>query len=224
MAIEISGTTVIDGSRNLVNIGTFKGLTYPSSDGSSGQALTTNGGGTLSFTSVQPLDAGLTSIASLSTTSDRMIYTTGSDSYAVTTLSAFARTILDDANGDAVCATIGAAKTSGTDFTGSVGIRDIDETRVSLSGTTPTLTTSQGQLFILTTSGNTTVSVVPPGGRAWVRTLHVSMGGTHTLAISGADWGDAGAPTDLSSGDQIKIQLDGYGSTFSASISWRKTA
>ena len=47
---------------------------------------------------VQMLDAGLTSIAALTTAADKMIYTTALDTYAVASLTAFARTILDDAN------------------------------------------------------------------------------------------------------------------------------
>jgi hypothetical protein len=49
MAVKVSGTTVIDGSRNLTNIGSFNGLTYPTTDGSLGQVLTTDGDGTLTF-------------------------------------------------------------------------------------------------------------------------------------------------------------------------------
>lgn len=57
MAIKISGTTVIDDSRNISSIlnltasGTISlnSLTYPSSDGTSGEAILTNGSGTLSF-------------------------------------------------------------------------------------------------------------------------------------------------------------------------------
>jgi len=57
--------------------------------------------------SVQAFDAGLTSIAGLSTAANKMIYTSGSDVYAVADLSAFARTILDDANAVTVRATLG---------------------------------------------------------------------------------------------------------------------
>ena len=46
--------------------------------------------------SVQAFDAGLTSIAGLSTAADKMIYTSGSDVYAVADLSTFARTILSN--------------------------------------------------------------------------------------------------------------------------------
>jgi len=57
--------------------------------------------------SVQAFDAGLTSIAGLSTAANKMIYTSGSDVYAVADLSAFARTVLDDANAGAVRTTLG---------------------------------------------------------------------------------------------------------------------
>lgn len=61
------------------------------------------------FTTKQPLDAGLTSIAGLTTTTNKMIYTTALDTYAVASLTAFARTILDDADATTVRATISAA-------------------------------------------------------------------------------------------------------------------
>jgi DNA-binding beta-propeller fold protein YncE len=52
MAIKVGGTTVIDNSRNVDNIGTIKGLNYPSVDGTADQFLKTDGAGTLSFSSV----------------------------------------------------------------------------------------------------------------------------------------------------------------------------
>lgn len=58
---------------------------------------------------VQAFDAGLLSIAGLTTLADRMIYTTASDTYAVTTLTSFGRSIIDDANAAAVRTTIGSA-------------------------------------------------------------------------------------------------------------------
>lgn len=58
-------------------------------------------------TTVQAFDAALQSIAGLTTVVDQMIYTTGADSYATTSLTPFARTILDDANASSVRSTIG---------------------------------------------------------------------------------------------------------------------
>ena len=46
----------------------------------------------------QPLDAGLTSISGLTTAADKMIYTTGADTYAVADLTSAGRALLDDAD------------------------------------------------------------------------------------------------------------------------------
>jgi hypothetical protein len=58
---------------------------------------------------LQPNDAGLTSIAGLTTSANQMIYTTGSDTYATTSLTAAGRAILDDASASAQRTTLGLA-------------------------------------------------------------------------------------------------------------------
>lgn len=55
----------------------------------------------------QPLDATLTALAALMTVADRLIYCTGADTFALTTLSAFIRTLLDDADAATARATLG---------------------------------------------------------------------------------------------------------------------
>jgi len=71
----------------------------------------------------QPLDSGLTSIAALTTAANKMIYTTALDTYAVASLTAFARTILDDADASTVRTTIGAvASGANSDITSLTGL------------------------------------------------------------------------------------------------------
>jgi hypothetical protein len=66
----------------------------------------------------QATDAGLTSIAGLTTLADRMIYTTALDTYAVATLTAAGRALIDDADAAAQLATLGAAPLASPTFTG----------------------------------------------------------------------------------------------------------
>lgn len=58
---------------------------------------------------VQAYDAGLASIAALTTAADKMVYTTALDTYAVTSLTSFARTLLDDADAATARTTLGVA-------------------------------------------------------------------------------------------------------------------
>ena len=60
------------------------------------------------------IDALLTALAGLTTAADEMIYATGVDAFAMTSLTAFARTLLDDATAGAARATLGAGTGNGT--------------------------------------------------------------------------------------------------------------
>lgn len=70
-------------------------------------------------TTVQGYDATLAALAGLATGADKMPYSTGTDAFAQATLTAFARTLLDDATQAAALTTLGAvlnavsAKTAG---------------------------------------------------------------------------------------------------------------
>lgn len=63
---------------------------------------------------VQAYDAGLQSIVALTTAADKMIYTTASDTYAVTTLTAAGRALIDDVDATAQRSTLGLGNVDNT--------------------------------------------------------------------------------------------------------------
>lgn len=70
--------------------------------------------------SYQPLDSDLTAIAALTSAADKLPYSTGAAAWALTNLTAFARTLLDDADAATALATLTAAPLAGAAFTGAV--------------------------------------------------------------------------------------------------------
>lgn len=66
----------------------------------------------------QPLHATLTALAAQIVAADKLIYATGADTFSTTTLTAFARTLLDDANASTALATLGAAPLASPGLTG----------------------------------------------------------------------------------------------------------
>jgi len=81
-------------------------------------------------TTIQAYDAGLQSIAGLTTLADRMIYTTASDTYTVTPLTAAGRALIDDASATAQRTTLGVGTADSPQFT-AVNIGHATDTTVT---------------------------------------------------------------------------------------------
>ena len=88
---------------------------------------------------LQPLDADLSAIAALTSAADQLPYATGAQAWAMTTLTAFMRTLLDDANAAAALATLGAAtaipegRAAGSGLSGGYSFPGVDINTLSTS-------------------------------------------------------------------------------------------
>lgn len=155
--------------------------------------------------SYQPLDSGLTSISGLTTAADKMIYTTASDTYAVTDLTSAGRALLDDADAAAQRTTLGlgtAATSASTDFLASTAaINDLSDVSIS--------SVSNGQVLTYnSTSGDWENATSPTGattlGGLSDVTITAAAAGEY-LRYSGSAWVDA----SLSVVDDTTPQLGG---------------
>lgn len=171
---------------------------------------------------VQAYDAGLQSISGLTTAADKMIYTTASDTYAVTDITSFGRSLLDDADASAVLTTLGitatvselnysdittlgtseASKVVTADANGVVtfdnGITE-ESTVVTSSSNAATLNMRDGTNFTHTLSENVTYTFSNAASSGYVSsfTLKVIQDSTaRTITWPGSvDWASATAPT-----------------------------
>lgn len=77
--------------------------------------------GTFTGGDFQALDATLTALAAVITSANKLIYATGSDTFATTDFTAFARTLLDDADAATARTTLGAMATPAVNGSSSSG-------------------------------------------------------------------------------------------------------
>ena len=116
-SIAVTGGTITGGTiTGITDLAVADGGTGASDAGTARTNL-----GVAIGSNVQAYDAGLQSIAGLTTSADQTVYTTASDTYATTSLTSFGRSLIDDADASAARTTLGLgtlATQSGT-FSGT---------------------------------------------------------------------------------------------------------
>lgn len=142
-------------------------------------------------TNVQAYDAGLQSIAGLTTAADTLIYTTASDTYATSTLTSAGRALLDDADAATQRTTLGLGSIA-TQSASAVAITGGSATLSGLTSTSSSLGTvvitgGSATLSGLTATNASLSSAVITGGTiAGITDLAVADGGTGSSTASGA--------------------------------------
>ncbi len=196
VAYDDDGSTIVASpitvtrSTGAVSLSTALVVASGGTGGTSASAARTNLGLAIG-TNVQAYSAALASVAGLTTSADKMIYTTASDTYAVTALSSFGRTLVDDADASTARSTLGLA--IGTN------VQAYSAALASVAG----LTTSADKMIYTTASDTYAVTALSSFGRTLIddadaSTARTTLGlaiGTNIQAYSAALASVAGLTT-----------------------------
>ena len=184
---------LLDGS-SAGTIANSKGVIYGSSGEVNATTLQIAGSAITSTAAELNILDGVTATATELNLLDGVTATTTELNYVdITTLgtSQASKALTADANGDVTLSEELIAKS-------------YNETFVTLSGTTPTVDCETGNVFYLSTSGNTTFtfSNPPSSGTAYGMLIKLTAGGTHTISWPGTvDWAGGSAPDAPASGE-----------------------
>jgi hypothetical protein len=194
---SIDGTAI---GANSASTGSFTTMTVSSTFTLGGTAVTSTAAelnildGVTSTTAELNILDGVTATAAELNILDGVTATAAELNYNdITTLgtSEASKAVTADANGDVTL----AAELKATSY---------NESYVSLSGTTPSVDCEAGNVFALSTTGNTTFtfSNPPASGTAFGFVLRLTAGGSHTISWpSSVDWPAATAPDAPASGE-----------------------
>ena len=164
----------------------------------------------------QVQDETLTALAGLTTSADKLIYATGADAFAMTALTPFARTLLDDADAVTARSTLGAAPLDSPALTGiptaptaSTGTRSTQLATTAFVGAESQIAAPTGSVY--TFAGST----VPTGwlkcnGALLSRTTYASL-----FAVIGTTYGAGDGSTTFAlpdlRGEFVRGADDGRG-------------
>ena len=151
------------------------------------------------WNSKQAGDAGLTSISGLTTAADKMIYTTGSDTYAVTDLTATARTLLDDASTSAMRTTLGLGTSATLD--------SVDEDNMASNSATLVPTQQSVKAYVDSVAEGLDVK----DSAKVATTANITLANTQTIDGVSLSAGDRVLVKDQSTGSQngVYVVVDG---------------
>ena len=142
----------------------------------------------------QGLDATLTALSGLTTSANQTIYSTGSDTFAMTTLTAFGRSLIDDADAATARTTLGVA--IGT----NVQAWDADLDAIAgITGTSGFLKKTAANTWSLDTNTYLT------GNQTITFTGDVTGSGTTSVALSLPNVGTAGTYTKVTTDDKGRV-------------------
>lgn len=131
----------------------------------------------------QPLDATLTALAGLTTAANQTIYSTGVDTFAMTTLSAFGRTLIDDADAATARSTLGLGTAA---VQNTAAFQTADATLTALAG----LTTAANQTIYSTGVDTFAMTSLTAFGRSLIDDADAAAGRTTLSVYSQAEIGN----------------------------------
>ena len=156
-------------------------------------------------TDVQTYDALLLAIAGLVTAADDMIYATGVDTVDVTTLTTFARTLLDDATAAAALTTLGAVGSVSNQGSGGIGVykqktgTDIELRNINEStGISVTLDVGNNEIDIAIDISSLTAINTPDTTNDYVAIYDATDGGIKKISPGNLSAGGAGETNTVS--------------------------